>query len=526
MSKQVVKKTEESYNEVPYESFAYPKTHPSYVGAVASLFGLAPADLKTARVLEIGCAGGGNLFPQALEHPKASFTGIDLSGEQIAVANKQKEAMGLKNIEFRQQDIMALDLKKEKEKYDYIICHGVFSWVPEEVRKKILDFCSAALSPKGVAVISYNTLPGWNAVRSVREMMLYHTNRFTKPEDKIKQSRALLEFLIENVPPGNVFYRGILNYERNLLVGLNDTYLYHDHLAGVNTQFYFDDFARMAREHGLNYVGDADVFTMYLGNMPQKAKAMLQTVDDVIAQEQYMDFITNRRFRTSILCRQDQSIVRTLRGDKILNYALSAVFQPIDANADLTKSVSFRSVNGNQFQTHEPVSSAVFLELALSGSKPISVEDLVARACKRLGKTADAAAVRAALVKSGLELVMHGYIALHANVPHSVQEISKKPVAWPLARYQAGLPNCKVLTNILNLSIRSDEVANIVIAALDGTKDVAALVDILSASIDKGLINIAKDGKPLKDKAEIKVELEKTVQNLLPKLANQYLLVG
>jgi 2-polyprenyl-3-methyl-5-hydroxy-6-metoxy-1,4-benzoquinol methylase len=158
-----------SYDEVPYESYSYVQTHPAHMATIARLFGLNPPDFKKASVLELGCAGGGNLLPLALLYPEASFTGLDLSQEQIAEANEGKKALKLKNIDFKQQDITTFDLKAHAGKFDYIIVHGVFSWVPEPVRGKILELCQSCLSPDGLALISYNTLPGWNAVRSLRE---------------------------------------------------------------------------------------------------------------------------------------------------------------------------------------------------------------------------------------------------------------------------------------------------------------------------------------------------------------------
>lgn len=73
-----------SYDEVPYESYPFAQTHPDRLATVATLLGLRPAPVEQCRVLELGCAGGGNLIPMALTLPESTFVGIDLSARQIA----------------------------------------------------------------------------------------------------------------------------------------------------------------------------------------------------------------------------------------------------------------------------------------------------------------------------------------------------------------------------------------------------------------------------------------------------------
>lgn len=510
-----------SYDEIPYESMSYPQTHPSHLYTVATLFGLKPPDFRKARVLEIGCAAGGNILPLALNYPKASFTGIDLSGEQIAHAERQKAALKVKNIEFRQEDILAFDLKKEKGRYDYIIVHGIFSWVPEPVRNAVLDICREALSDDGLAVVSYNTLPGWNAVRSLREMMLYHGNRFQKNEEKIVQSRALLEFLLEAIPESNAAYRGVIEAERKLLQTVPDSYIFHDHLEDVNAQFYLHDFVRMADERDLSYVGDVAVSTMFVGNMPAKALERLQAVDDVVAQEQYMDFVNNRRFRSTILCKKGRKLSRDLRAEQILDYNLRAAYTP--APGGTPASATFNAPNGANFSTQSPAATALFAALAAQGSRPIAAADLIALAAKNAG--VDAALVKGELLRHGLQLMLRGFVSIHADDLAGAAAAGDKPVAWPLARLQAARPGCQFITNIQGGTVKTDQTGSILITHMDGTRDIAALADVLVNAIAKGTLTASQDGKPVTDGKKIRPQLEQSVINLLPVLARQNLLV-
>src|SRR5262245_441478 len=82
---------EESYNEFPYESFVYPQSHPERMHTIARLFKLGAPDIHKARILELGCAGGGNLIPLALLYPDTRCAGIDFSADQIALADEGKK---------------------------------------------------------------------------------------------------------------------------------------------------------------------------------------------------------------------------------------------------------------------------------------------------------------------------------------------------------------------------------------------------------------------------------------------------
>src|SRR5262245_16820704 len=165
-----------SYEEVPYESKPIPGSHPDSLATMAILCGMQPPPIDRCRVLELGCAAGGNLLPMAQTVPDGRFVGIDLSPRQVADGQALIDALGLTNLELRALSI--LDVGEDFGTFDYIICHGVFSWVPREVQDKILAICRRHLAPNGVAYVSYNTYPGWHLRGMVRDMLTYHARQF------------------------------------------------------------------------------------------------------------------------------------------------------------------------------------------------------------------------------------------------------------------------------------------------------------------------------------------------------------
>ena len=158
-------------DHISYQSYAFPQSAPPRVAGLAQLFGLTPPPVATARVLELGCASGGNLLPIAARFPDARVVGVDFSPRHVEEARQRIAKLNLVNAEIRLGDIATLDLADEA--FDYIICHGVYSWVPPSAREAILRIAGRQLTTNGVAYVSYNVYPGWHLRSIIRDLMLF-----------------------------------------------------------------------------------------------------------------------------------------------------------------------------------------------------------------------------------------------------------------------------------------------------------------------------------------------------------------
>ena len=207
-----------SYDAVPYRRQSYACTHPDRLASLAILLGLTPAPVDRCRVLEIGCASGDNLIPMAQTLPESQFVGIDLSERQIAVGQADIRALGLPNITLRQLDLLDVNAAQFGQ-FDYIIAHGVYSWVPPAVRDKLLAICQDHLAPSGIAYISYNVYPGWHFVEAVRHMMLYRTRGEAEPQRRAAQARSMLDFAVGASRSQNALYSAFLKWHRSLSTG-------------------------------------------------------------------------------------------------------------------------------------------------------------------------------------------------------------------------------------------------------------------------------------------------------------------
>src|SRR5262252_5947803 len=142
------------YDEVRYTSRPLAQTHPDRLATLASWFGMRPAAVDRCRVLELGCGTGANLIPMALGLPESSFVGVDLATSAIAEGQAMATALELANIDLRALDVRTIP--DQLGAFDYIIAHGLFSWVTHDVQEHILEVCTTRLTPEGVAYISYN----------------------------------------------------------------------------------------------------------------------------------------------------------------------------------------------------------------------------------------------------------------------------------------------------------------------------------------------------------------------------------
>lgn len=516
-----------TYDEVPYHSYPYPQSQPDHLRVMGMLFGMNPPELKKARVLELGCAEGGNIVPHAVNYPNSEFIGVDLSKVQIDAGLQHVKSLGVKNIQLKHASIMDIN-EKEYGKFDYIICHGVISWVPKEVREKILDIASKQLTPNGIAYISYNTLPGWNTVRTIRDMMLYHGEGFKTPQEKVNQARLLLKFVKDSLEGQNSPYANFMTQEFELLSKQSDHYLRHDHLEEDNKQFYFSEFMKEAASRGMQYLSDTSIASMYVGNMPKVAAEKLQTINDIVRTEQYMDYITNRRFRSTLLCHQSVKLNRNLNADIIKKFRMSFNVAPDqdEAQKDLNNNdimkFYYNNNKENFISSSSPSLKSVLMVFSENQNIPLSFDEIVDMANKKLqGNHKDAIAKE--LLANAMQLVIKGYMNLSLFAYDKQKVDLSKPKVTKLAYYQAtNTPNTWV-TNLMHNAVGVNAFDKFAIKYMDGKHTQAQIVDQLVSDIDSGAITIQKDGQKIDNKDDIKKQIESFMDNTMIRFSQQAL---
>ncbi len=519
-----------TYDEVPYIRVSFVQTHPDRLSTIAQLFGMTPPPIGTARVLELGCASGDNLVPMAYSLPDAKFVGVDLSRTQVDLGLAMVAALKLTNIELKQADILEID--PSWGRFDYIICHGIYSWVPEPVREKILDIFRDNLTENGVAYVSYNTYPGWHMRGLIREMMLFHAGQFDTAQAKIGQARALLDFLAQSAPT-NTPYGMTVRQELDALRGQPDAYIAHEHLEVINQPFYFHEVARAADRHGLQFLGEAEFSAMMVTNFtPQVQETLRKIAPDIIRMEQYMDFVRNRTFRQTLFVHKSAAVTRGIDAQKIRGWHLASNAAPASRAPSIAPGVPEKfSRKDLNLTTNAPIVKAAFLALAAHWPATMSFEELVQAGVARMvaeGAPAPSAedleGLRMRLALDMFQAFSATMVELRTDPAVLCLEPGEKPLASPVARLQSDRHG--PVTNLRHEAVSLDPFSTQLLRLMDGTRDRDALVDALAFVVRQGGLEVKQAGQPVGDIATIKKILGEAVHENIPKLARLGLLVA
>ncbi|NJN65304.1 MAG: methyltransferase [Chloroflexaceae bacterium] len=495
-----------NYDTVPYPGHPYAQTHPAFLSVLAVLFGMTPPPVAQCRVLELGCGNGANLIPMGDQLPGSTFVGIDTARAQIAAGQATIAALGLGNITLRHQDIMDADFQGDTAPFDYVIAHGVYSWISAEVQERILALCREHLAPNGVAYLSYNTYPGWHMLTMVREMMRYHTWDCDDPVEQVAKALAFLDFMSASVPPEQQAYGNLLRVYGDFLKrkcaqdeAWGHAFVLHDELAEINTPLSFSQFVERAASHGLQYLAETDLPGMLLSNLPPQVAATLSTMakhQPLVDTEQYLDFLRGRTFRETLLCRTTVRLDRALSPRRLASLFIASPTCPASSSPDLSSAASetFRLPSGEGIGLGHPLSKAAMVHLAAIWPRAISFPDLVAAARLRLelesspygaptapvGDTPrDEQILAANLLK--MATCSTRLLKLSTHPPAIAPTLShwNFPTARPLARLQSREQTW--VTNLLHERVRLDERQRALLQHLDGTRDRAALLAALGA---------------------------------------------
>jgi len=506
-----------SYDEVPYHSNAYPQSQPEQLASQAKLFGMAPKLPSEARVLELGCSAGGNLIPLSVRYPKASFVGIELSRVEVEQARQAIQALSLGNIEIRHLSLT--ELKPPAQKFDYIICHGVYSWVPEMAQEAIFNICHRDLADEGVAYISYNTYPGWKMREVIRDAILYHAGGITDPKQQVAQARAIIQYIFKITDPETAFGR-YLKAETELMNKVKDDYLYHDHMEVNNHPCYFKDFIQRAANHQLAYLGEAVLADMAPQRLGADVYKTLQHLsrDNILATEQYMDFFRNRTFRQTLLVHQNRfaQLRRNITSEHLRAFFFSGrIRQEGDRPLNAMEETSFSDNLGRKIKVREPFVKAALAVLGEHFPRVFDFDEWLRQARLKLtGRETGNDSDIHLLDNSLSSLVLSGMLQLHVERQDYGRAADTQPRAFEPACYYAGLKQTVVPTlRHEPVSINQFDIA--LLPLLDGKTGSEVIKKSLLERCLNREFNIARNNVQVIDETELRPLVGEMVNNAL-----------
>lgn len=310
--------THTSYDEMPYATLAQRSTDPNRLSAIGRLYGVDVPSPERAAIIEIGCGTGTNLIHIAERFPGSQCVGIDISERHIAEGRRLATAAGIKNIELRHGDLQSENLAPGR--FDYVICHGVYSWVPPHVQQQILRTVSSAVSENGLVYVSYNVLPGWRQRGAIRDIMITGaqyksvvSNSYA-PEERLRGGLEFLSLVASARQLEGDLYGSYIKESLRRFKDSHPAYLFHEYLEEHNSAVRFSDLMEQVELHGLKFVAETKAAMMSADDLGEDVQEYLGRLgDDIITREQCLDVIRNRVFRETLLCKGHHSLKRDLK---------------------------------------------------------------------------------------------------------------------------------------------------------------------------------------------------------------------
>lgn len=525
-----INRTKESYDLVQYDSLPFDYTHPARIAAIASLFGMNPVRPSQARILEIGCAAGGNILPVAMQYPDAECVGIDISEKQIAEGERVRAALGVTNLSLRALNL--LDLGDELGKFDYIIAHGVLSWVPATVQMRLAGVMRDLLTEQGIGYLSYNTYPGWHCWEIARHLMFRASAHLDDPKERMAAAlKAMNVFAEHGMNSADKPIASILKAHLASIEKAPAFYVAHEFLEDNNAPLYFRDFVSLCANHDLRYLADMDFAGMFTDNYAPAVREYVESVSrQRYDQEELLDYASGRTFRRSLVVHGQTPIDLNLEPRRLLPLYVASelrvaevqdkpdelVFvhaKRADARIGIKHALQQQALTllGAHWPNYADLPSLLFLTYQHLGIDASRLDD--SQVTEDLNR----------LAEMFLQLFQRGLIELQAE-PQSFSTVPGEcPIASPLARWQAEQGRSGV-TTLLHSVANLDDGGRLLLPLLDGRRDRTRLLrDVANVMRTTGL-RLRSDNRSSVDQAKDPAVVEVMLNSYLETFARSALL--
>lgn len=499
-----------SYDVMPYPSKFFMQMHPDRLAVIGTFFGMSPANVETCRVLELGCGNGSNLIAHAFTMPDATFVGVDLAESHIADAKRDAATLGLRNVEFHQMDVA--DIKRDDfGGFDYITAHGLFSWIPDFVRPRVIEIFGEMLNANGIGYVSYVTKPGAMQRQMVQQMLRHHVRKLSDPLEKVNKAMEFLKFLAEN-STDRQFLAPFLKKELERHAAHDAADIFHDDLSELNTAFSISEFSSMLSSSGLKFLGEAELHSMGTRDLSEHAKSVIGAIDDIVDREQNLDFIRARVFRQTLFCRDEIELNHSPSSEIIRQFKFVSSVSSAVSDPDIGGSTRVRFIgsHGATIEIEHPLTKGMMVVLGQEWGRAIAFDDLVAMAADRFGITAGDNEIEVAM-----EIIFQiaretDILELHVFQPNAAAVLTENPKITALVAHQ--LKHGKNVMSSLNLDIAIDDVvARHLLNLCDGTRSVAEI-----AAEIRRFVRVSRE---IEDKSSLPTDLFAWVRGSLNQLA-------
>ncbi len=440
-----------SYDDVEYQGSAIAECDPLQMATIGRLFGLSPADPLTSDVLDLGCGDGINLLSLATAYPGIHAVGFDPAAVAIARGERWRQGAGLDNLTLLSEiDDHALD-----NTADYVMAHGVLSWIDDEPRQNVIQTAARAVRPGGLVTFSYRAFPHahyqWvgrdmalDAIAIAEERAEAAGEELTHHDAaRIAIQRMRLASTTADLRTAHGMQMAV---EADKMEKLPAWFAHHDDLAGVLAPFRITQVVQWCAAQGLQYVGELIPQDLWQYRLRPNVAAIIreQAGPNALRRQQLVDDLINGVFHNSLFVR-------------------STEVPPLEPSAKGLTIYVRQYPNGTEdgVQLSDAISAPVAQVLREHANEAITIEAIAEELDHDVDEITDTV----------LRLYARGLARISTSPPPVPADPGEFPRASPLVQVQIGDGKAVVLTRFhLPLTYQST-IHRVLISLLDGTRD-------------------------------------------------------
>jgi hypothetical protein len=291
--------------DIDYTYGYYRELAPGLIDFALLFAGYEPPRRGQMRYLELGYGQGisANIHAAAC---RGEFWGADFN--PVHAGNSQ----GLARIsgaaaEFTDESFADMLARSDMPPMDYIILHGIWSWVSDENRKVIVESIRKRLRVGGAVYFSYNTFPGWATAMPLRHIMSIHSQEVgSDVQGMASRIDAAIAFGGKLADVGARYFQAnpLAKGRLDAIAGQNRNYLAHEYFNEIWTPMYFSEVNDWLSEAKLSYAGPAGSLDQLDGfNLTAPQRELLNGLPAGVLRETVRDYLLNAQFRRDVYTR-------------------------------------------------------------------------------------------------------------------------------------------------------------------------------------------------------------------------------
>jgi SAM-dependent methyltransferase len=319
--------------DVPYVTDYQQEATPLWIATMATLLGVAAPDVtRPFRYADLGCGNGVTAQIVAATMPHAEVWAFDFNPAHIESCRDIARRAGLTNIHFEEASFAELANRAAAAlpEFDYIVAHGVLSWVSLENRRRLFNVIGQRVAPGGMVYISYNSATGWTGIRPVRALMRLLAE--ASPERSDVASRRIFNLLDRMRDAGAAMFQEhpTLHQRLSAIAGHDQSYVAHELLNRDWHPVMFPAVASAMAAVKCGYVGNATPQNNRTGlTVPAAMQPMFERIRDPRLRETVRDIACATNFRRDLFQRGPRRLSLAEQAARTGAIGVVRTFQPL-----------------------------------------------------------------------------------------------------------------------------------------------------------------------------------------------------